>query len=586
MSEISFSQNADAQIALKYYQNGEFEKAAEIYERLYQETGYKNNRDYYLKCLFELKDFSTAEKFLKKELKKNKNDIYLKIDLGMVYFSSNRIIEANNEFKEVVDLAVTNKNNIYAASSAFMSYRLWEYAEQVYKKGEITTNSDFSLDLGNLYYIQRDYSRMMKEFLRNLETKPENISTIQSRIQYAMANDIDQSIDSIVEIMILEKIQKFPQKTVFVELLIWQYTQTGKFRQALNQLLAIDRRTKSGEKAILDYGILLYENKQYDLALDAFNYLMAKGKENPFYSYAYIEYLNVLYSRTTSQLSPPIEDLTKLEQMLTEALGMVLRKDSYKLIYALVNIKAFYLNKFEEAINLINQCIVERRFSSEQENVLKLLLGDIYLLNNNPWDATLTYAQVEKSNTEQPIGHEARFRKAKLAYYTGQFKWAQAQLDVLKASTSKLIANDALELSLFISENYNLDTTEVTMKMFAQADFYIFAHRYNQALLLLDSIQALFSGHSLIDDVLYKKAEIYENTLNYEKAAEYYKQIFTTYYYDILADNALFKYALLQEKIRNINEAKEAYLKLIMDYPGSIFTVEARKNLRNLTDKK
>ncbi len=583
-SGVLSAQNADTQLALKYYQNQEYDKAAELYKKLYEETGYKNNRDYYLKCLFELKDFDTAEKFIKKEIKRNKNDIYLQIDLGMVYYSSNRISEANKVFDDVLELAVQNRVNIYAAASAFINYRLWNYAEKVYKKGETSTNNDFSMELGNLYYIQRDYSRMMAEYLRNLENKPENLSTVQSRLQYAMANDIDGNLDSIVEIMVLEKIQKFPRNSVFVDLLIWQYTQTGKFKQALNQLIAIDKRTKKGETAILDYGVMLYENDEYELAMEAFNYLMSKGKENPFYIYAYIEYLNVLYAKNTSQINPSSEDLSKLEQMLEDALGMVMRKDSYKIIYALVNIKAFYLNKFDEAIDLINKSISERRFTSDQENILKLLLGDIYLLDNNPWDATLVYAQVEKSNLEQPIGHEARFRKAQLAYYTGQFKWAQAQLDVLKASTSKLIANDALELSLFISENYNLDTTEVTMQMFARADFYVFSHRYTQALQVLDSIQNQYSGHSLIDDVLYKKAQIYESTSEYEKAAEYYKQVFTTYYYDILADNALMNYAKIQEKLKNYDEAKQAFLKLIMDYPGSIFTVEARKKLRNISE--
>jgi len=582
----SIAQDSDSQLALRYYQNGEYQKAAEIYEKLYRETGYKHNRDYYLRCLFELKDFDTAEKFLKRELKKNKNDLYLQIDLGMVYYSSNRTSEADKIFKELIDLAITNRNNINIAASAFMSYRLWEYAEQVYKKGEKATNSDLSMELGNLYYIQRDYYRMLAEYLRNLERYPQNLPTIQSRLQQSMLNDIDQNVDSIIEVMVFDKIQKFPQNPVFTQLLIWQYSQTGKFRQALNQLIAIDRRSKSGEKEIIDFGILLFENGEYELALQAFEYIMAKGKDNPFYQYAYIEYLNVLYSKTTSQLSPSGEELTKLEKLFEESLSFVTRKDSYKIIYALVNIKAFYLEKYDEAINLIKISLSDRRFPVEQENILKLLLGDIYLLSGNPWDAALAYAQVEKESKEQPIGHEARLRKAKLAYYTAQFKWTQAQLDVLKASTSKLIANDALELSLFIAENYNLDTTELTMKMFARADFYFFSNKYQAALQTLDSIENLFKGHSLMDDVLYRKAEIYKKTGNLQKALDYYKRVFTEFGYDILADNAIFNYAIIQEKLRNFDDAKEHYLKLIMDYPGSIFTVDARKNLRNITDRK
>lgn len=581
-----FAQNADAQLALKYYQNQEFDKAASMYEKLYRETGYKNNRDYYLRCLSELKDFDTSEKFIKKELKKNKFDFYLIIDLGMVYQQSNRFNEAASEFDNAINIVKTNQNNVLGAAAVFMGYRQYDYAEKAYLAGKKSTNYDFSMDLGNLYYIQRDYERMMGQYLNYLESNPAGLNVIQSRLQYVMANDIDQNVDPVIESILLEKIQQKPQVQVYNQLLIWQYIQTGRYKLALMQLIAIDKRTKNGENDIVTFGILLFDNMEYDLAMEAYQYIINKGRENPFYNIAYIENLNVLYAKTTSNLNPSREELISLELKLEESLQIITRKESYKVLYALANIKAYYLNNFNEAISLIEKSISERRFSVEQELVMKLLLGDIYFLNNNPWDAILTYAQVEKAATESPIGHEARFKKAKLAYYTGQFRWAQAQLDILKSSTSKLIANDAMELSLFISDNYNLDTTETTMKIFARADFYIFSKQYDKAITTLDSIMDLYPSHGLIDDALFRKAGIYEFGGDYSTASSYYKQVYTTYFYDILADNALFKYALCEEKLNHKQVAQDAYLKLITDFPGSIYTVEARKNLRNLSSPK
>jgi len=574
----------DAQLALRYYKNEEYDKAAEIYKELFEETGYKTNRDYYLRCLFNLKDYDTAEKFLKKQIKKQKHDFYLVIDLGMVYFNSNRFEEADEQFMKVIERVKTNRNNVYSAAAMFINYRQYSYAEKAYKVGEDYLRTDFSMELGNLYYIQRDYERMMQKYLEHLGKNYNAMNTVQARLQYVLANDIDGSVDEIIETTILNKIQESPQNQTFNKLLIWYYTQAGKFRVALNQLYANDKRSKvGGEFDILEFGKVLALNNEYEMALEAFDYIMQKGEENQFYNSAYIEYLNVLYAKTTSVLNPDMDELIELEKMLTESLDFVLRRESYSIIYALANIKAFYLGKHQEAIDLINLSIDQRRFQPDQEQVLKLMLGDIYFLNNNPWDAVLVYAQVEKAVLESPIGHEARFKKAKLAYYTGQFKWAQAQLDVLKSSTSKLIANDAMELSMFISENYNLDTTETTMQIFARADFYIFSKQYDLAFQSLDSIVEMYPSHTLIDDVLYKKGQIYEATNNLEQASSYYKQVADTYYYDILADNALFRYALVQEKLGNFEEAKNSYFKLISDFPGSIFTVEARKNLRNLT---
>jgi TolA-binding protein len=215
---------------------------------------------------------------------------------------------------------------------------------------------------------------------------------------------------------------------------------------------------------------------------------------------------------------------------------------------------------------------------------MKLLMADIYLLIDNPWDATLLYAQVEQAAIEQPVGHEARFKKAKLAYYIGQFGWAQAQLNILKASTSKLIANDALELSMFIAENYNLDTTETTMQTFARADFLIFSKQYDKALLTLDSVQKLYAGSSLADDILFRKGNIYEETGNLNEAAKSYDKIVSDYFFDVLADNALFRYAIVQDKLQNFDKADDAYFKLVSEFPGSIYTNEARNKLRTRRD--
>ena len=85
---------------------------------------------------------------------------------------------------------------------------------------------------------------------------------------------------------------------------------------------------------------------------------------------------------------------------------------------------------------------------------LKLKLADIYLYKDEVWEATLLYSQVDKSMKEEPLGHEARFKNAQLRYFIGEYEWAESQLKVLKAATSKLIANDAMTLSLVIKDNY------------------------------------------------------------------------------------------------------------------------------------
>src|SRR5690606_17428365 len=106
-------------------------------------------------------------------------------------------------------------------------------------------------------------------------------------------------------------------------------------------------------------------------------------------------------------------------------------------------------------------------------------------------------------------GQEARYKNARLAYFKGDFTWAQAQLDVLKGATSQLIANDALNLSLLISDNLLDESDSAALQLYARAEHYGFTRQYNRALAVLDSINGAFPGNSLSDDIYMAKAKIY-----------------------------------------------------------------------------
>jgi TolA-binding protein len=213
----------------------------------------------------------------------------------------------------------------------------------------------------------------------------------------------------------------------------------------------------------------------------------------------------------------------------------------------------------------------------------KLALADYLLVADNVWDATLYYSQVEKMYSNAPLGHEAKFRNAKLSFYRGDFEWAKAQLDVLKSSTTELIANDAMQLSLLIQENTGLDSIEKPMRLYAEADLYIFKGMYAEATVKLDSITKEYPNHSLADEVLMARASIAFKKRDYATALGYYEKVYTNYSKDILADDAIYQAAILNEKyLNNKEKAKTLYQKLILEYPGSVYAVEATDHYRKL----
>lgn len=580
--------NSKVQVAYKYYSEKDFEKASVLFKEVYEITNYKAYRDLYIRSMFELKEFKQTEEYLKKELRKKSSDFFLKIDIGMALVQQNLNEDADKYFNEVINLAKKDKNNVIAVANSFVSYRQYDYAIKMYSSGQKELSINFDYELGTLFYIQRDYKSMMEKYCSILIEGNEIIlSNIQNQLQYILATDIDDNISETIEITVLKELQRYPSSINLIKLLFWQYSQTGKNKLALNQLIALDKRTGKNDKDILDFAIILKNNNEFNIALEATNYIINKGDKNDYYSLAFIEAADIKYKSIIGKKNISLATYQEIETDLSKEISNFPKQKTYNINYNLIVLKAYYLHKYNEAIALADTLIKENYYSKEQNDELRLLLGDIYLISGNQWDATLCYAKVENTAKETIIGHEARYKKAKLAYYIGQFKWAQTQLNVLKASTSKLIANDALELSIFISENYDLDTTETTMRIFASADFLLFSKNYEKALITLDSIFDIFTGSSLIDDALYRKAFIKEEQGQIQQASEIYKNIFTEYYFDILADNALFRYAILQNNLKNYDEADNALFKLISEYPSSIFSNEARNIMRTKgTEKK
>ncbi len=253
----------------------------------------------------------------------------------------------------------------------------------------------------------------------------------------------------------------------------------------------------------------------------------------------------------------------------------------------LANLQTFKLHKLDDAQKVLEEAIAIPDIRPALRSACKLDLGDVYLLNNQPWEATLLYSQVEKDFPNTPVGEDAKFRNAKFAYYTGDFTWAKGQLDVLKAATSELIANDALNLSLLIADNVSIDTSGTALKMYARADMQIFAEQQEKAIGILDSINTKFPDNTLSDDILMAKARIAIQGKNYNDAITDLKKIVETHPTDLWADDAVFMLGdIYENQLTDKEQAKTYYQKIITDYAGSLWINEARKRFRILRGDK
>ena len=244
---------------------------------------------------------------------------------------------------------------------------------------------------------------------------------------------------------------------------------------------------------------------------------------------------------------------------------------------------AVYKNDLDKAISVLNELIKLNSINPYIKANSKVALADYYLMQDEVWEATLLYSQVDKEYTEEYLGEVARFKNAKLFYYTGRFDWAQEQFNILKSATSRLISNDAIDLSVFIMDNMGLDTTDRPLKMFAQSELLSTQNKIDEAFDKLDSITVLFPEHSLEDDILFQKANLNLKIKNYEKSAELYRMVFENFPEEIRADNAMYQLASLYEnQLQRPDDAMVLYEKLFVDFSNSTFAVDARKRFRIL----
>ena len=248
---------------------------------------------------------------------------------------------------------------------------------------------------------------------------------------------------------------------------------------------------------------------------------------------------------------------------------------------------AFYKNNVDTAIVILQKIVSSPYVDQNLKDKAKLDLGDMYVLKDEFWESILLYTQVVKTQKENLLGHEAKFKNAKVYYYKGEFDLAQEQLDVLKLATSREIANDALYLGLIIHMNKSEDSTQNALNIFADADLSKFAMNYDQAEKLYQKLLADYPDDALADDALWNLADIANKKKNYNQSLIYLDQILNKYYADIFADDALYtKAQIYQYKLRDSNKAMELYQKLLTDYPASIFVPDARKNYRKLRGDK
>lgn len=587
-AQPSITPSQQVGLARQYMEQKEFDKAIPIYKALYEKAPFdKSAYADYLQALLGAAQYQQAEDLVQYMAKIRREDPALFIDLGQVY-------EASGKKKKVVDeqyeLAVAGLNGdmfrTKQVAETFERLNKVEYAIKAYERSRKILNNPYlhATEMALLFARTGDTERALGAMMDVLVSQPNTMDDVKSSMAQVINGEPKKL--NIAQKLITKRISDQRDNPYWVELLTWLYLQNGDIDGAYNQITALDKNLGEQGDRVIRFSNALLLDGHVSQALKGFQYVMQKGEDKAMYEYALEGKLNTMLYQL--ERTRPIDTVlaTDLSQQYSAFLKRYPQYISAPVLRNYAMVKALYQHQVDSAILLLETAINAPNVRKEFVGLCKLDLGDYYLLNDNVWEATLIYSQVDKAFKEDYLGEEARFRNAKLSYYRGDFKWAQNQLSVLKASTTELIANDALNLSVLITENIPADSNLTPLLRFAAADMLLFQHKTAASELLLDSIASAFPESELLDNIFMLKADIATEEGRFADAIIYLERIVKNYGDDVLGDDAVYKLATLyDERLLQKDKALQYYEKLITEYPGSSYIQMARARYNRLQKK-
>jgi tetratricopeptide (TPR) repeat protein len=582
-SSVFGQAQTEANLAQQYFSSGEYEKAADLYKKLYSENANNYYKQYY-NCLMVLNEIKEIERIVEKQMKKNPENLTYYVDLGNAFKKQNNIKESEKQYDIAIQKIALSKGQATQLSNAFLTIDNLTRAIQVYEKAQkVIKDYSFNSELAPLYYRNGNLDLSLDTYL-DYYVEPENNAI--SKTTSALSRILDEEKDhQLLQEKIFERIQKGNFEILYTELLIWDYIQLKDFEGAFIQTKALDKRNKENGERVFELAETARLDGSYDAAIEAYNYIINKGNSYPFYFSSKNGILNCRKDKIFKTNSYSSEDVNQLKLSYTAFLSEYSKKDTRAATVTadLAKLEAFYAHDIIEAISLLLPIVDWPSLNAADRSKIKLDLGDFYLISGDVWEATLLYSQVDKAMKDEPLGEEARYKNARLAYYRGDFTYAQGLLDVLKAATTELVANDAMQLSLFITANLGLDTIADPMMRFAEADLLVFQNKLNEAVIKLDTLAQIFPAHKLTDDILFLKSQIALKKQNIKEAVSLLETIRANYSYELLADDAIFKLAeIYQYDLKDYENAKLCYEQIILNFKDSLYVNEARKRYRQL----
>ncbi|WP_440068432.1 tetratricopeptide repeat protein [Tenacibaculum discolor] len=561
-------------IAENYFRNNEYEKAIQLYKRLYDQSPYNTT---YLKklitCYQETEQFTAAENLLIQKLKEKPNLSYLYVILGYNSERQEKIEDANKYYQKAIESINKKANYGSLIAGLFKNYSKLDLAIEAFNKVmEINPKANYGFQLAQIYGEKGDFEQMFKSYIDLVDKNSGYLNNIKRYAGKYLTDDSEDENNVLFKKALLRKSISNP-KDIWNDLLSWLFIRQKQYSKALIQNKALLARDPDNLGKINDLGKIALENKDYETAKECFDLIIEKTN-----------YPRDKFKAINNNLKIAIEtkqpDVDKRFNSIFKEYGINSKTLFTQIEYA--NYLTFTKNNPQEASVILKNAL---NFTNSKfiKATIKLKLGDVFVYMGKFNKGLIYFSQVQTLFKNNYIGQEARFKVAQASYFKNDFTWAKAQLKVLKGSATQLIANDAADLFLTISDNEPKDSIGTGLKEYAKADLLAYQNKNDEAIAILSNIIANYGGQSIEDEALFKQAQLFVKKKQYDEAILNYAKIIALDKKGIYVDDVYYHMAdLYNNELNNLEKAKEYYQKIIFDHPSSIYLVEARKKFRKL----
>ncbi|MGB5378352.1 tetratricopeptide repeat protein [Muriicola sp.] len=566
-------------LAKQYFNDGEYEKALVFYEKLVDQNPRRMDfAENMIRCYQQLEYYEKAERFLMGRLESGNAFPTIYIELGYNYRLQENTQQATEYYKKALEAIEKNPNYGYGIGVGFQRFSLLDFALQAFERAmELNPELDYNFQIAQIYGEQGNIEKMFEAYLQLLDNGRSTLGNVLGKIGDFITEDADNENNRILKKVVLQKAQKDPD-VLWNEMLSWLYAQQKQYNFAFTQEKAIYRRAEGSTFERMEaLGNTSLENDAVDIAQQVFEYIVKNSSEIVTRLNAQLHLLDIELLRAEEK------DFDRIDTSYQELMNTYgYQVPTLQLQVAYANFLTFKRSESEKAILILKKSL-ELPLAKYGEAYIKMALGDILVFDQKFNEALIYFSQIQKSLKNDVLGQEARFKVAQTSFYKGDFDWAITQLKVLRGSTSQLIANDAMQLSLLISDNSLEDSTQTALKKFARADLLAYQNKNQEAIAELEEILQQHKGEKIEDEALLRQAQLLEASNNLEAALFNYTKIVEFFGDDILADDAHFAMAeLYRTKLNNPEKAKYHYERILYNFQDSYYFPQARKNFRIL----